>query len=90
MRLVLRQKDGDAREFQFKDGPISIGRAADSQILLPDRAVSRKHAVIQSTSDGKWTVEDLDSASKTYLNDLAVRKAEIKHGDQLRITEFTI
>jgi len=90
VRLVLKQKDGVAREFQFKEGPISIGRAADSQVFLPDRAVSRQHAVIQSTSDGKWTVEDLDSASKTYLNDAAIHKAEIKHGDCLRITEFTI
>ncbi len=90
MRLVLRQKDGDAREFQFKEGPISIGRAADSQILLADRAVSRKHAVIQSTDDGKWTVEDLDSASKTYLNDAAVHKAQIQHGDNIRITDWTI
>jgi len=90
VRLVLRQKDGTAKEFQFKEGPVSIGRAAESQIFLPDRAISRKHAVIQSTSDGKWTVEDLDSASKTYLNDTAIHKAEIKHGDHIRITEFTV
>lgn len=90
MRLVLREKDGTAKEFQFKEGPVSIGRAAESQIFLPDRAISRKHAVIQSTSDGKWTVEDLDSASKTYLNDTAIHKAEIKHGDHIRITEFTV
>jgi pSer/pThr/pTyr-binding forkhead associated (FHA) protein len=88
--LVLRQKDGTAREFQFKEGPISIGRAVESQVFLPDRAVSRKHAIIQSTSDGKWMVEDLDSSSKTYLNDTAIHKAEIKHGDHLRITDFTI
>jgi pSer/pThr/pTyr-binding forkhead associated (FHA) protein len=90
MRLVLKQKDGVAREFQFTQGPIAIGRAIESQIFLPDRAVSRRHAVIQSTSDGKWMVEDLDSSSKTYLNDTAIHKAEIKHGDCLRITEFTI
>jgi pSer/pThr/pTyr-binding forkhead associated (FHA) protein len=90
MRLVLRQNDGTAREFEFAQGPISIGRAAESRILLPHRAVSRRHAVIQSTSDGKWMVEDLDSSSKTYLNDVAIHKAEIKHGDCLRITEFTI
>lgn len=90
MRLVLRQKDGSSKEFQFTQGPISIGRAADSQIFLPDRAVSRKHAVIHSTSDGKWMVEDLDSASKTYLNDVAIHKAEIAHGDCIRITEFAI
>jgi hypothetical protein len=90
MRLILRQRDGDAKEFQFTQGPVAIGRAAESQIFLSDRTVSRRHAVIQSTIDGKWTIEDLDSSSKTYLNDVAIHKAEIKHGDCIRITEFTI
>jgi len=90
MRLLLREKDGAAREFQFAKGPVSIGRAADSHIFLPDRAVSRQHAVLHSADDGKWLVEDLDSASKTYLNDQAVRKAQIKHGDLLRVATFTM
>ena len=90
MRLLIREKDGAAREFQFAKGPVSIGRAADSHIFLPDRAVSRQHAVLNSTDDGKWLVEDLDSASKTYLNDQAVRKAQIKHGDLLRVATFTM
>ena len=60
MRLVLRQKDGDAREFQFKEGPISIGRAVESHILLPDRAVSRRHAVIKSTSEMNVKSSNID------------------------------
>ena len=90
MRILLRQKDGDTKEFQFLKGPVSIGRGANNNIFLPDRAVSRQHAVIHSSEDGKWTIEDLDSTSKTYLNDEAVQKAEIKHGDCLRITDFII
>lgn len=90
MRLVLRQKDGTAKEFQFANGPVSIGRGANSQIFLADRAVSRQHAVIHSTDDAKWLIEDLDSASKTFLNDQPVHKAEIKHGDRLRISDFVI
>lgn len=90
MRLVLRQKDGDAKEFQFSTGPVSIGRAVDSMVFLPHKAVSRKHAVIQRTEEGKWTLEDLDSASKTYLNNQAVHKTEIKTGDCIRITDFII
>lgn len=90
MRILLRQKDGDTKEFQFQKGPISIGRGANSNIFLPDRAVSRQHAVINCTEDGKWMIEDLDSASKTYLNNEAIQKAEIKHGDCLRITDFII
>lgn len=90
MRILLKQKDGNTKEFQFEKGPISIGRGQNSNIFLPDRAVSRQHAVIQCTDDGKWVIEDLDSTSKTYLNDEAIHKAEIKHGDCLRITEFII
>jgi pSer/pThr/pTyr-binding forkhead associated (FHA) protein len=90
MRLILKQKDGDTREFQFSEGTISIGRAAGNQVLLPGGTVSKQHAVISLTDDGKWQVEDLDSANKTYLNDEAIHKAEIKTGDSIRITEFTI
>jgi pSer/pThr/pTyr-binding forkhead associated (FHA) protein len=90
MRLVIKHKNGSTKEFQFVEGPISIGRAADSHVFLPDRTVSKQHAVISTTEDGKWTVEDNDSANKTYLNDEAVRKAEIKTGDCIRITDFTI
>lgn len=90
MRLVVKQDNRTVNEFQFTKGPIYIGRHANSQILLPDKAISRQHAVIFTTNDGKWVVEDLDSANKTYLNDEAIHKAEIKTGDCLRITDFTL
>ncbi len=90
MRLVVKQGNLTANEFRFNTGPIRIGRQPDSQIFLHDRRVSRQHAVIFNTDDGKWVVEDLDSSSKTYLNDQAIRKAEIKSGDCLRIIDFTI
>jgi len=90
MRLILRQKDGETREFQFTHGPIHIGRAADSHILLADRTVSKKHATILCNDDGKWHVQDLESANKTYLNGQEVRTAPIKTGDSIRITDFTI
>ncbi len=90
MRLVLKHKDGETRELQFETGPIQIGRASDSHVFLPDRTVSKKHAVIVCADNGKWEVQDLDSANKTYLNGEAVHKAEIKTGDAIRITEFTL
>ncbi|MEJ2701859.1 MAG: FHA domain-containing protein [Sedimentisphaerales bacterium] len=90
MRIVVKQKDGNSKEFQFAQGPISIGRGANSHIFLPDKAVSRQHAVIHSTDDGRWTVEDMGSSNRTFLNDKEVNKAEVKHGDCLRITDFLI
>jgi hypothetical protein len=90
MRLVLKQKDGETKEYQFVQGPIEIGRGADNHVFLPDRTVSKKHAVIVCDGDGRWEVQDLGSANKTYLNGEMVSKAPIKTGDAIRITEFTI
>ena len=90
MRLVVKQNGETVNEFRFTKGPIYIGRQEKNQITLPNPAVSRQHAVLFNTQDGKWTVEDLDSANKTYLNDQAIHKVEIKTGDCLRIVDFTI
>jgi len=90
MRLVLKQKDGETKEFQFAQGPIQIGRAADCHVFLPDRTVSKKHALIACDGDGKWHVQDLASANKTYLNGEAVAQAELKTGDSIRITDFVM
>lgn len=90
MRLVVKQNSQIVNEFQFSKGPVYIGRNTNNQVFLPDRSVSRQHAVIFSTPDGQWIVEDLDSANKTYLNDESIRKVPIKTGDKLRIANFTI
>ena len=90
MRLVIKEDGGNVSELRFAKGPIYIGRSTNSQVLLPDRTVSRQHAVLFNTQDNKWMVEDLDSTNKTYLNGEEIHKAEIKSGDHLRITDFTI
>jgi len=90
MRLVVKKNGSTIKEHQFEKGPIYIGRHVHSQVFLPDKSVSRQHAVIFSSHDGKWMVEDLDSANKTFLNDEPIHKSEIKTGDLLNITDFTI
>ena len=90
MRLVVKQKDRTIDEFRFAKGPISIGRKSSNEIFLPDRTVSKQHAIISASDDGKWMVEDKGSANKTYLNGEPIHKAEIKTGDCLSITDFTI
>ncbi len=90
MRLIVKQGERTVNELQFEKGPIYIGRHSNSQVFLPDKTVSRQHAVIYNTKDGQWVIEDLDSANKTYLNDVEIHKSDIKNGDTVRITDFTI
>lgn len=90
MRLVIKKDDRIVNELRFTKGPIYIGRHTNSQVFLADRTVSRQHAVLYATQQGQWVVEDLDSANKTFLNDDAVHKADIKTGDILKIADFII
>jgi len=90
MRLLVKLKDGQTKEYQFAEGPICIGRAADSHVFLPDRTVSKQHATIFIADDGKWMAQDMDSANKTFLNGELLHKGQIKDGDCLRITDFSI
>lgn len=90
MRLVVKKGDRTIEEFRFGEGPIYIGRLPSSQVFLPEATVSRQHAVIFMSGEGKWIVEDLDSANQTYLNEEAIHRAEIKTGDLLRISDFTL
>jgi len=90
MRLIVKQANRPVSELQFTTGPIHIGRGADSQVFLADTKVSRQHAVIFSTPDGNWMVQDLDSANKTFLNETPIHKSQIKTGDRITIADFTI
>jgi pSer/pThr/pTyr-binding forkhead associated (FHA) protein len=89
IRLIVKRGDQTVNRYKFDSTPIYIGRKADLQVVLPDMAVSREHTMIDF-KEGKWTVEDLESANKTYLNSEIIRKAPLKSGDVIKITGFSI
>lgn len=90
MRLFISLSGSSVNELKFDRGPIYIGRQQGNQVFLPDPAVSRQHAVFYTTRDGAWILEDLGSANKTYLNQTAIHKSEVKNGDLIQIADFQI
>lgn len=90
MRLFVSLGSSSVNELKFDRGPIYVGRQMGSQVFLPDKSVSRQHSVFYTTKDGDWIIEDLGSSNKTYLNDQAIHKAELKHNDIVRIADFSI
>lgn len=90
MLLCIKQKGRRINEMRFKKGPIYLGRQMGSQVFLPERSVSRQHAVIYTDQKDKWVIEDLDSANKTLINKEAIHKIDLKDGDNITIGEFTI
>jgi pSer/pThr/pTyr-binding forkhead associated (FHA) protein len=90
MKLTVKKDERLINEMRFTRGPVYIGRQAGSQVFLPDRSVSRQHAVLYTSKEGDWVAEDLDSPNKTYLNNEAIHKAVIHTGDKLHISDFVI
>ena len=90
MRLFISLGDSSINELKFDRGPVYVGRQEGNQVFLPDKAVSRQHAVFYTTKDGDWIIEDLGSSNKTFLNDKAIHKASLAHNDTVRIADFSI
>lgn len=90
MRLFISLGESSVNELKFDKGPIYVGRQMGSQVFLPDKAVSRQHAVFYTTKDGTWMLEDLGSSNKSFINSHAIHKTELKHNDVVRIADFLI
>jgi pSer/pThr/pTyr-binding forkhead associated (FHA) protein len=58
----------DAGKQIVVDRPIVIGRDPQSDLVLEDGEVSGQHARVTPSPDGTATVEDLDSANGTFIN----------------------
>lgn len=66
--------------------PVTIGRAADCDIVLPERQISRYHVRIEWDADG-YVLRDLGSKNGTYVNGEKVRGQlyRLRDGDEISL-----
>lgn len=63
----------EGRTFPVGDG-VEIGRSSRADIQLVDDGVSRAHARIRRTANGRHQLEDLESANGTMVDELRIRR----------------
>ena len=68
---------------------VTIGRHADNDIPLNDKAVSGHHAVVITILQDSF-LEDLDSTNGTQVNGKQVAKHPLSHGDVISIGRNTL
>jgi phosphoserine phosphatase RsbU/P len=85
--IVIESSDGSRQRFQVAKERVTIGRARDSDIFLPDQWLSRHHAEIQER-EGTFFLLDLGSKNGTLLNGERVRQQRrLQHGDVIALGE---
>ncbi|HUA11739.1 MAG TPA: FHA domain-containing protein [Solirubrobacteraceae bacterium] len=88
--LVIRAGGGRVGESFAVDGDqLTIGRRADSDVLLDDVTVSRDHALLIHRGDG-WYLDDLGSLNGTYVNRQRIESARLGQGDELQIGKYRL
>lgn len=66
-RLVITKGAKNGLEMPLGDGPLTIGRSNESNLIIRDDYTSTHHARLMLWN-GRWVIQDLDSTNGTFLN----------------------
>ncbi len=83
-RLIVRDALGNQREVEIVRTPFTMGRQSDSDLVLLDSRISRRHARIVQTEKG-YQIEDLGSRHGTAVNNEAITSCLLKSGDRINL-----
>jgi len=83
-RLRVTTPDGDARSVEFDGTELTIGRAADNDLVLPDGRVSRHHARVIGRR-GTLVYLDLGSTNGSRVNGVTVGELVLGEGDRIEL-----
>jgi pSer/pThr/pTyr-binding forkhead associated (FHA) protein len=88
--LVVKRGPNVGSRFLLDQPVTSAGRHPDSDILLDDVTVSRRHAEFRLDEDGSWAVADVGSLNGTYVNRQPVDSTMLLNNDEVQIGKFRL
>lgn len=83
-RLRITTPDGGSREVEFDGTELTVGRAADNDLVLPDGRVSRHHARLIGRR-GTLVYVDLGSTNGSRVNGASVGELVLGEGDRIEL-----
>jgi pSer/pThr/pTyr-binding forkhead associated (FHA) protein len=90
LNLVIEDGEGRRSVRPFTREELSVGRQEGNTLQLPERTVSRRHALLRRV-DGHVLVEDLGSRYGVWVNGRRARGPTPVHpGDRLQIGDYAL
>lgn len=74
----------------LKVGYNIVGRSPSCQIKLASNSVSKEHASILLTEDGKVILTDMNSRNGSFVNGLRVQNQKLNSGDKLTFHDMVV
>jgi hypothetical protein len=83
-RLIFLCGPRTGERITVTEEPMTIGRATECTVAVPDQEMARQHAVIEQ-KDAELYIRDLGSMNRILVNKREVREVRLKHGDEIEL-----
>jgi diguanylate cyclase (GGDEF)-like protein len=86
--LIVLEGADIGRDFRLRKGETVLGRGPEADVRVLDELASREHARIDCRWDGpstSYSLTDLDSTNRTFVNSQAIETVELEDGDKIQI-----
>jgi hypothetical protein len=77
-----------ARSFDLGERAV-LGRSSECEVVLQDRSISRKHAVIVCR-ERRWFLQDLGSTNGIHKDGKRVERVELRDGDEFQLGDLPL
>jgi pSer/pThr/pTyr-binding forkhead associated (FHA) protein len=87
--IIVKYEDKIVERFITEKKRVTIGRTPDNDIVLDNRGVSRRHAIIEF-GDNQAVLIDNESLNGTFVNARKVTEEVLKDNDIIAIAKYSL
>ena len=86
--LIISKENGNKKTLKLQ-GYVTIGRHPANTVKVDDTDISKYHASIAELDD-TFIFEDMGSLNGSFINEVKVKKQQLKNGDVIRLGKTTM
>jgi hypothetical protein len=87
--IIVKFEDKILEKFVTEKKRVTIGRTADNDIVLENRAISRRHAIIEFNEENA-IIMDNESLNGTFVNSRKINEEILKDNDTITIGKYSL
>ena len=88
LRLIAEAGPIEGRVIELTTAEMVIGRSGETDIVVEDASLSRRHCRIRRAGPDRIELEDLNSSNGTWVNGQRITRLIVSIGDEVRFGEL--